>query len=302
MFKVACDELRGCRPEPAARLYTSYPLIRLSYRICYHFCSQVANKEKDLFMYRAYLAQKKFTVVLNEVSDSQGIEFAAIRLLAKYLAGDSSTRQDVVADIEKWSAQNHSPDEYVHLVIAAQIAYQEQLYDLSLKFIYGLDQMEASALALQSYLKLDRIDLARKELKKMQEVDDENVLTQLGQASIHLSVGSGGDKLDEAFYIFHDLAAKYGTTPLLANGQAVALMARGRYDEAEPLLFDSLEKDNNNAESLINLMVLSQFQGKGPEVGNRYLNQLKDSHPNHPFVQESQTKERELDRLIQGFA
>jgi coatomer protein complex subunit epsilon len=253
-------------------------------------------------MYRAYLAQKKFTVVLKEVSDSQGKEFAAIRLLANYLSGDTTTKQRIFSDVEKLATQSHDPDGYVHLIIAAQIAYLEQQYDQALKFLHGVDQNEAAALSVQSFLKLDRADLARKELKKMQEKDEDATLTQLSQAAIHLTVGSGGDKLDEAFYIFHDLAAKYGTTPLLANGQAVALIARAKYDEAEPLLHEALEKDNTNAEALINLMVLSHFQGKGAEVANRYLNQLKDSHPHHPFVQECESKERELDRLIQGFA
>ena len=136
----------------------------------------------------------------------------------------------------------------------------------------------------------------------MQERDEDATLTQLSQAAISLAVGAGGDKLDEAFYIYHDLAAKYGPTPLLWNGQAVALIARGKLDEAESLLQDSLTKDNTNAESLINLMVVAHFQGKGAEVANRYLNQLKDSHPHHPFVQDLSAREREVDRLIQSFA
>ena len=253
-------------------------------------------------MYRAYLAQKKFTVVLNEVSDSQGREFAAVRLLANYLSGDGTTKQRVLAEVEKLASQSHEPDECVHLIIAAQIAYLEQQYDQSLKFLHGADQNEASALSIQSFLKLDRVDLARKEMKKMQEKDEDATLTQLSQAAIHLSVGAGGEKLDEAFYIFHDLAAKYGSTPLLSNGQAVALIARGKLDEAEPLLQESLTKDNINAESLINLMVLAHLQGKGAEVANRYLNQLKDSHPHHPFVEDCSAKEREIDRLIHSFA
>ena len=263
---------------------------------------QVNAKERNLFMYRSYLAQKKFTVVLNEVSASQGKEFAAVRLMASFLTGDASTKDRVAAEAETLASSSCDPDEYVHAIIAGQMAYLQGRYEDCLRILQGFtSHLEVTALIIQCLLKLERPDLARKEWKKMSEKDEDATLTQLTQGWIILSVGSGGDKLDEAYYIFHDLAAKYGSTPILLNGQATALIARGKYEEAEGLLQESLEKDNNNAETLINLMTISHFMGKGSEVANRYLNQLKDSHPKHPFVEELQSKESELDRLIASF-
>ena len=43
-------------------------------------------------MYRAYVAQKKFGVVLDEIRPSRGKEFQAIRQFAQYLSGDEGTR------------------------------------------------------------------------------------------------------------------------------------------------------------------------------------------------------------------
>ena len=44
------------------------------------------------------------------------------------------------------------------------------------------------ALILQTQLKMDRLDLAKKELKTMQEIDDDAVITQLASAWLNLQL------------------------------------------------------------------------------------------------------------------
>ena len=45
--------------------------------------------QRDVIMYRAYIAQRKFGVVLDEIRSSQADELQAVRMLADYMANDS---------------------------------------------------------------------------------------------------------------------------------------------------------------------------------------------------------------------
>ena len=85
--------------------------------------------------------------------------------------------------------------------------------------------------------------------------------------------------------ITQEMIDKLGGTALLLNGQAVTFIAQGKYAEADTALAEALEKDPNNPETLVNLVVLAQHQGKSQEQATRLLSQLKDLEPGHPFLQ-----------------
>jgi len=264
-----------------------------------HVSNPEVKVQRDVIMYRAYIAQRKFGVVLDEIRSSHADELQAVRMFADYMANDSK-RDSIVRDLDAKMAGSFDMNNNVFVLMAGSIYYQEQNNDAALRVLHQSDNLECMALMVEILLKMDRVDLAKKELKRMQDTDEDSILFQLAQAWFFLTVG--GDKYQDAFYIFQEMADKHASTPLLLNGQAACYMAQGRFDDAESVLQEALDKDSNNPETLVNMVVLTQHIGKAPEVSNRYVSQLKDSHRSHPFVKDYLQKESEFDRISKNYA
>ncbi|GLV43904.1 Coat Protein (coatomer) epsilon [Carabus blaptoides fortunei] len=254
--------------------------------------------ERDIYSYRAYIAQRKYRVVLDEIHTGSPNQLQCLKLLAEYFATPHK-RDLLLTQLEqKVAASTDTENDMVLPIVAATIYIHEKNNESALRVLHNSEQLECMALMLQIYIQMDRVDLARKKLKDMQENDDDATLTQLAQAWINIAMG--GEKLQDAYYIYQELVDKYGSTSVLLNGQAVTFIGQMKFEEAEAALQEALDKDSNVPETLINMIVLSQNIGKTSEVANRYLSQLKDSNANHPFIEEYHQKETEFDRLLKS--
>ena len=147
--------------------------------------------EKDVYMYRSYIAQKKFGVVLDDIPTNASDELKYVRLLAEFLSNES--QQDAIVqrlDAQLGSLNVTNP---LVLLIIANIYVAAENYETALKVLYSVDaaqSLESSALATQIYLKLDRHDLAKKEVKKMIDVDEDSIVTQLAGAWVGMATVS----------------------------------------------------------------------------------------------------------------
>jgi len=253
---------------------------------------------RDYFVYRSYIALKKFSVVMSEINSGSPAELQPLKMMAEYFS-QPSKRASIVVKLDEEISGNLDVSNYVFLLVAATIYYNEASFETALKVLNQSDNLECRALILQTLLKMDRVDLAKKEAKTMQEIDDDAVITQLATAWLNLQLG--GDKLQEAYYTFQELADKNTSTAMLLNGQATCFISQGKFEEAESALQEALEKDSNNTDTLVNLVVLSQLSSKAPEVCQRYLSQLNDSAPDHPLVRDFAAKERDFETFARQY-
>lgn len=255
--------------------------------------------EKDVFMYRAYIAQKKYGVVLDDIKPSASDELKYVRLMAEYLSNESR-RESIVQDLDHKLGSLNVTNPLVLLIIANIYVLHENL-DTALKLLHNVDSsqlLECGALAIQIYLKLERHDLARKELKKLIEIDEDAIITQLAGAWVYMATG---EKVQDAYFTFQEQADKNTATSLLLNNQALCQINQLKFDEAQTLLQEALDKDSNNPDAVVNAIVLNQHLGKPIEVTNRYISQIKDSSKNHPFTKDLLHKENEFSRIAQNY-
>ncbi|CAG8625117.1 13906_t:CDS:2 [Funneliformis caledonium] len=279
--------------------------------------SEAANLERKIYLYRAYIAQQKYNLVISEIKSSDEIDLQVVKILAIYLqakpsvgsvglnngSGGESKKEEALKELRDVVLSD--PTNLINptvQIIAGSIFYHEGLYEEALKILVRHNKnLECVALIIQIYLKLDRLDLAKRELASTKTWAEDAMLAQLIEAWVGLK--TGGDKYQEAYYIYEEIAqSPSSNTVKILNGQAVCNIHLGKYVEAESLLLEALNKSNDDPNTLVNLIVVSNLLNKPAEVVNRYINQLKETSPNHAFLQDLDLKTSLFDRAAQRFA
>ena len=93
-------------------------------------------------MYRAYLAQKKFNVVLSEINQSSPQPLKAVRLYARYLSSSTTTSSvdEILAELD--SNQTIYMDDCYSSLCAAAVYFHEKNYENVLKILNNSSDIE----------------------------------------------------------------------------------------------------------------------------------------------------------------
>ncbi|AQK46594.1 Coatomer subunit epsilon-2 [Zea mays] len=289
------DHLFGLRNSFYVGAY--HAVITSSQSLPAHALSPDDLVERDALMYRSYIAIGSYQLVIGEIGPSAATPLQAVKLLAVYLSGDGGNRESVVSRLRELLSDAAVGSNPILRVMAGTVFMHERDYAEALKHTNSGGSMELLALNVQIYLQMNRTDHAEKQLRVMQQLDEDHTLTQLANAWVDLVLG--GSKIQEARLIFQDLSEKYPTTCTILNGKALCSMHMGNFEDAEGLLLESLNKDAKDTETLANLTVCSLNLGK---PATRYLNQLKLAHPDHALVKRMSSAAESFDRACQAMA
>ncbi|XP_004533883.1 coatomer subunit epsilon [Ceratitis capitata] len=245
------------------------------------------------YMYLSYLAIDSGRLIASDIKENNSTALLALRYVNEAFEQPSKI-ESILEKLTDKVASEEDETNIWHIATAIVYCYDGQ-FENALKILHGSTNLESMALSVQCLLRLNRIDLAKQLVAKMQEISDDATLTQLAQAWVALSLGT--EQMQDAFHIFQEFCEKHNPTPLLLNGQAVVHLGLERYEEAEAVLRDALTKKHNDYDTLINMMVLAHLTGKSHEAIARYWEQLKQFHPKSEFVADLEKKSTEFDKL-----
>ena len=250
-------------------------------------------------MLRSQLGLGQYDRVMAEGGGGGGTDKApalqALALHASYLSSSSSSsdggshHHHRLAVIDKLKVLLAStPDAMSNTslqLVACHIFLAANLIREALQCVHHGLTMEHLAMCVQIYIKIDRLDLARDAWNLMKQADEDSVLVQL--TSAYLAMAQGSSRSEDAVHILASLSEQYGPSLMLLNCMAVANIVGGKYEAAEGNLKEAISDfgGENDPDTLVNMVVCSQYLGKkGGEV-EKYLNALKVGYVSHPFVQ-----------------
>ena len=274
---------------------------------------EAARLERDVLALRSHVGLGHAARVAAEADAAAApLALQAVRALARYLSAPER-RAEVVAQFEAWAGDAAAAAVPAVQAMGATVFLHEEQPLLALRALRGFGSLEALALSIEVYLRMDRVDLAERQLRALQERDDESALFQLSAA--HVCLALGGDKYREALSTLQEVLQRYGEDGTAVTAAlSAALVCLRRFDEAERVLKEALAKEPNAPELLINYLALLQHTGRGlgagagsggEEGGNasaRVLAALQKAAPGHPFVAALALAESSFDRVAAGFA
>lgn len=243
---------------------------------------------------RAQIALGQAEDVIADVQGETEPGLVAVGALAELAEGKEAKAVKTAIQLAAESADNAAVQVLAGTVLQAAGKSEEALALLS----QHQGNLEAVALVVQIHLEQNRTDLAVKEVSAARRWAQDSLLVNLAESWVGLRIG--GEKYQQAFYVFEELAQAPSTSSSQSLvAQAVAEIHLGRLDEAEAALKQTLEKDPKNAEAIANSIVLNVIAGRDP---TDLISSLKNTAPNHAFLKDVEEKNALFDKAATKYA
>jgi coatomer protein complex subunit epsilon len=193
-------------------------------------------------------------------------------LRAQYEMSDANGKGSLLPQLQTMLADSNASVQ----LTAAHVFLSAGMKKEALQCVHQGVTLEHTSLALQIYLQIDRLDLAKTQLQLLKQADEDSILTQLG--SVHIALATGSSMAKDAVHTLSQLSEQYGPSVFLLNLLACAYIQQGQYEQAEGRLLEAQAEGATDADTLVNLIVCSQYQHK-PTAG--LVQQLKQQYPDH---------------------
>ncbi|TVY93932.1 Coatomer subunit epsilon [Lachnellula willkommii] len=243
---------------------------------------------------RAQIALGQAEDVIADVQGESEPDLAAVGALAELAAGNESKAVKIAEKLAQESADNSTVQVLAGTVLQAGRNSEEALALLS----QHQGNLEAVALIVQIHLQQNRTNLAIKEVQAARRWAQDSLLVNLAESWVGMRVG--GEKYQQAFYVFEELAQAASTSSIQSLvSQAVAEIHLGRLEEAEAALQQALAKDPKSAEVIANSVVLNIIAGKD---ATELISALSTTAPEHHYLQDLQEKSALFDKAATKYS
>jgi len=270
-------------------------------------------KVRDSYLCRSFIAQYRFKEASKLAKGEATPIVAAKQLLLFKQATTADTKEIVIDNLKEYLKEPECLKNTTFCVIASQVFIDNEMYREALELVVsnnGEDNLERLLQEIQIYLKIARPDLAQKSMQKMQELEDDDALTQIAQILLCLYHG-GYQKVNDAQELLEDLISANNETIQLVNMQCVAAMHLKSWTEAYKLCklsrdLAKKQKANNKhfeipSATLINSITCLQHLNKGTEIIPKLMAELKRTHPDHQYLRDLEEMDALFDKSAKNF-
>lgn len=279
------------------------------------------NAEKNAVVGLGQIGLGQGDAVISQLRNESNALLVSVRTWAELMCAMrdyGALSQPAVSAAEKLQAdaEQVSPDGIYKAVFAASaLLYQQDVIGaltLAKRWLRELPKpdgalamrytTELHGVATEALLRLNRPDEAANEVKLMDKVDGEAIITLLYTGIVALQQAAADvnpRNYEAAISAFKEVQLRCGQSVMVSNLTALAQMGLRDYEAAERSLLDALAVRSNDEATLANLAAVNAHKSTALDGALRYIQQAVATRG--AWGEVYQAKERSLEEAVAAF-